>query len=81
MVRCWVALGVIYSASLAFWPYPKTYFWGMVFYLLSLGLVLISGIWGARMSWEARLGAAHTIALGTVLWAVKLVAVDTLLPI
>lgn len=74
MVRFWVALGALYCASMTFWPYPKTYFWGMVLYLLSLGLVVVSGVWGARLSWDQRLGAAHTVALGTVLWAVTLAA-------
>jgi hypothetical protein len=79
-VRLWVGLGAVYSASLAFWPYPKTYVLGMVLYIFSLALVLVAGIWGARLSWDARLGAAHTVALGTVLWAVRLTA-TTLPPI
>jgi hypothetical protein len=78
MVRMWVGLGVVHSAAMTFWPYPKTYFWGLVLYLLSLALVLVTGVWGARLSWEARLGAAHTIALGTVVWAIALAAAETL---
>jgi hypothetical protein len=78
MTRMWVGLGAVYSASMAFWPYPKTYLWGLLLYLFCLGLVLVSGVWGARLSWEARLGASHTIALGSVVWAVTLVAAETL---
>jgi hypothetical protein len=78
MLRLWVGLGALHCASMTFWPYPKTYLWGLVFYLLSLSLVLVTGIWGARLSWEARLGAAHTVALCTVLWAVTLAATDTM---
>lgn len=74
MVRLWVGLGALHSASMTFWPYPKTYLWGMVLYLLSLGLVVVTGVWGARLSWDKRLGAAHTIALSTVVWAVTLAA-------
>jgi hypothetical protein len=33
---------------------------------LCLALALVAGVWGARLSWEQRLGAAHTLALGTV---------------
>lgn len=80
MVRLWVGLGAVYSGMLTFWPYPRTYFWGLVLYLVSLSLVLVTGIWGARLSWEARLGAAHTVALGTVLWGVRLAATQTLPP-
>jgi hypothetical protein len=78
LLRMWVGLGALHCASMTFWPYPKTYLWGLVLYLLSLALVLVTGIWGARLSWEARLGAAHTVALGTVLWAVTLAATDTM---
>jgi hypothetical protein len=78
MTRFWVGLGALYCASMSFWPYPRTYWWGLVAYLLCLSLVLVTGIWGARLSWEARLGAAHTIALGTVLWAVTLGTAETL---
>jgi hypothetical protein len=78
MLRMWVGLGALHCASMTFWPYPKTYLWGLVLYILSLGLVLVTGVWGARLSWEARLGAAHTVALGTVLWAVTLAATDTM---
>jgi hypothetical protein len=78
VARMWVGLGVVYSASMTFWPYPKTYLWGLVLYLLSLGLALVAGVWGARLSWESRLGGAHTLALGAVAWAVTLAALQTL---
>jgi hypothetical protein len=50
----------------------------MVLYLLCLGLALVASIWGARLSWDARLGAAHTVALCTAVWAVTLVTVEAL---
>jgi hypothetical protein len=78
LARMWVALGAAYSASMTFWPYPKTYLWGMVLYLLCLGLALVASIWGARLSWDARLGSAHTVALGTTFWAVTLAIVEAL---
>jgi hypothetical protein len=76
MARMWVGLGVVYSASMTFWPYPKTYLWGLVLYLLALGLVLVTGIWGARLTWQERLGSAHTVALGTVFWGIALVSAE-----
>lgn len=72
IVRGWVALAAVYGGALFFWPYPKTYFWGLVGYQLCLALSLVAGAWGARLSWDARLGAAHTVALGTVIWAITL---------
>jgi hypothetical protein len=79
-VRIWVALGVLHSASMTFWPYPKTYLWGLVLYLVCLGVALVNGVWGARLSWDARLGAAHTVSLGTAVWAVALAAAEALPP-
>lgn len=77
IVRGWVALAATCAAAMYFWPYGKTYFWGLVFYQLCLGFLLVAGIWGARLSWDARLGAAHTLAVGTVLWAITLGTVNT----
>ncbi len=78
MARMWAGLGAVYSAAMTFWPYPKTYLLGLELYLLSVGLALVAGIWGARLSWEARLGGAHTVSLGAVAWAVALAASQTL---
>ena len=78
MARMWVVLAAAYGASLTFWPYPKTYLWGMVLYLLCLGLGLVTSVWAARLSWDARLGAAHSVALVTALWAVTLATIETL---
>jgi hypothetical protein len=72
----WVGLAAIYSVSMTFWPYPKTYVLGMVLYLLSLGLLVVAGAWGARLSWDGRLGGAHTIAIGTVVWSILLATVE-----
>ena len=41
---------------------------------------MVNGVWGARLSWDARLGAAHTLSLGTVFWAVTLAAVEAVPP-
>jgi hypothetical protein len=69
LVRIWVGLGAAHCAAMTFWPYPKTYLLGLVLYILSLGLVLVTGIWGARLSWDERLGAAHTVCLpGETQW-------------
>lgn len=77
IVRLWVALAALCAGAMYFWPYGKTYFWGLVFYQLCLGFLVVAGIWGARLSWDARLGSAHTLAVGTVLWAITLGTVDT----
>jgi hypothetical protein len=75
--RVWECCGVLLGLAMAFWPYPKDVL-GLVFYVLALGLVVVSGIWGARLSWDARLGSAHTLSLMTTFWAIVLVTAETL---
>ena len=77
-VRVWVGLGVALAVALPFWPYPKAYSWGLLLYLLSVVLLLVTGIWSARLTWVTRLGIAHTVALSVVLWGLTLVAGETL---
>jgi hypothetical protein len=78
MVRVWVTLGVLLSTAMPFWPYPKTYLAGLLLHLFAIEVVGLTGLWSAKLSWDGRLGGAHTIALGVVLWAIVLVAEETL---
>jgi hypothetical protein len=78
IVRVWVTLGVLLSVAMPFWPYPKTYLAGLLLYLFAVEVVALTGLWSAKLSWDGRLGGAHTIALGVVLWAIVLVAEETL---
>jgi hypothetical protein len=78
IVRAWVTLGILLSVSLPYWPYPKTYLLGMLAYIFAVALLVVAGVWSAKLTWEVRLGGAHTISLGIVLWAIVLVAADTL---
>jgi hypothetical protein len=75
--RVWVCCGVLLGFAMTFWPYPKTVL-GLASYVLALGLVVLSGVWGARLSWDARLGSAHTLSLLTTFWAIVLVTAETL---
>jgi hypothetical protein len=78
VVRACVALGVVLGAALPFWPYPRGCGWGLDFYLASVEMVVIAGVWGARQTWDTRLGFTHLIALGTILWGFVLTALQVL---
>ena len=78
VVRMWVGLGVALAVAMPFWPYPKAYSWGLLLYLLVVALLLVTGVWSARLTWVTRLGIAHTVALSVVLWGLTLVAGETL---
>jgi hypothetical protein len=74
--RVFVGLGVLLSAAMPYWPYANAWSWGLVMYLFAVVLVLVTGIWGAKLTWDARLPAAHTVAVGIVLWGFGLLAAE-----
>jgi hypothetical protein len=76
-VRTFVGLGVMLSAAMRYWPYAHAWSWGLLFYLGAVLLLLVTGIWGAKLTWDARLPAAHTVAIGTVVWGLGLLAAET----
>ena len=75
--RVFVGLGVLLSAAMPYWPYAHGWSWGLVWYLSAIVLNLVAGIWGAKLTWDERLPAAHTVAVGIVLWGVGLLAAET----
>jgi hypothetical protein len=77
-VRLWVGLGVALAVAMPFWPYPKTNAWWVVFYMFAVAMVVVAGIWSARLTWATRLGIAHIVALTIVLWGITLAAEETL---
>lgn len=77
-VRLWVGLGVALAMAMPFWPYPKTNALWMTFYMFAVVMVVIAGIWSARLTWAQRLGGAHIIAIAIVLWGITLYAEETL---
>ncbi len=75
-VRTFVGLGGLLAGAMCYWPYANAWSWGLLLYLAAVMLVVVTGIWGAKLSWDARLPAAHTIAIGTVVWGLGLLAVE-----
>lgn len=73
-VRLFVGLGVGLGAAMPYWPYAHAWSWGLLFYFSAVMLVLVAGVWGAKLTWDARLPAAHTLAIGTIVWSLVLLA-------
>lgn len=73
-----VVLGVLLGIALPYWPYPRGCGLWLDLYLAAVEMVVIAGIWGARLTWDTRLGFAHLIALGTILWGLVLTALEVL---
>ena len=73
-----VGLGVTLGVAMPFWPYPKACAWWLLFYLFAVTMVVVAGVWAARLAWGTRLAAAHMVALGVVFWGITLAAEETL---
>jgi hypothetical protein len=41
-------------------------------------MVVVAGVWSARLTWNTRLPMAHTVALFVVLWGITLAAEEAL---
>ena len=80
VVRMCVGLGVLLGLAMPYWPYPKAGTWWTLFYLFAVGMVVVAGIWSARLTWKTRLGIAHTVALGVLLWGLTLAAEASYFP-
>jgi hypothetical protein len=76
--RMFVGLGIVLSIAMPYWPYSNSHSWGLALYLFAVALVVITGIWGSKLTWDARLGRAHTIAIATVIWGLNLATVAVL---
>ncbi len=77
-VRLWVGLGVALAMAMPFWPYPKTSALWVAFYMFAVVMVVVAGVWSARLTWAQRLGGAHIVAIAIVLWGITLYAEETL---
>lgn len=73
-----LGLGVALGVAMPFWPYPKACAWWLLFYLFAVAMVVVAGVWAARLTWVTRLGIAHMVALGVVFWGITLAADETL---
>lgn len=73
-----VGLGVLLGAALPHWPYAKACGSWLGLYMIAVGIVVVAGVWGARVSWKSRLGFAHIIAVCTIIWGLGLTAQEVL---
>ena len=74
-----VGLGVALAAGMTQWPYFHACGTSLFLYLGAIGVLGLSGVWGALSSWRHRKGLAHTISLLVLVWA-GILAAATILP-
>ncbi len=61
------------------WPYAHGCGPGLLLYGGAVGVVVLSGLWGAAGSWKRRMALAHLVSLLVTLWGLGLAA-SILLP-
>jgi hypothetical protein len=74
-----VGLGVALAAGMTQWPYFHACGTSLFLYLGAVGVLGVSGIWGALSSWRRRMGLAHLLSLIVVAWG-GVLAAATILP-
>ena len=72
--RLFVALAVVQSIAMPYWPYRIDSSWSLGFYLTAVVILIVTGIWGAKLTWDARLARSHSISIVTIIWGLVLVA-------
>ena len=73
-----LTFAVALAVGILFWPYDARCGLGLAGYLLSVGVVIGSGVWSAIWSWRHRAPRAHVLSLLIVLWGLTLGAVEIL---
>ena len=76
--RMFVGLGVVLGVAMVYWPYSHEHSWGLALYLFATALIVITGVWGSKLTWDSRLGRSHAIAIATVIWGLTLAVVAVL---
>lgn len=78
MARVCVGLGALLGIAVPQWPYARACGAWLFLYMIAAGMVGAAGIWGARLSWDRRLGFTHIVALGAILWGFILISQEVL---
>jgi hypothetical protein len=73
-----VALGLLIGIGMTQWPYTHGCDLRLVFYLVGVGAVLAAGVWSSISSWRRRLGLAHVLSQGLIIWGLVLAAREVL---
>ena len=76
----WVRVGLtaVLALALTQWPFARACGLGLAAYLATVGVVLVSGMWGTVSAWQLRLPKTHALALLTLLGGLTLVALEVL---
>lgn len=69
-----VSLGLALAVAVTQWPYARSCGFSLYFYVATIMVVLVAGMWAARWSWRLRMGVAHTASLVILFFGLALTA-------
>ncbi len=73
-----VGLGLLVGIGMAQWPYSYACGLKLYFYLGGVLVVFAAGLWSSISSWRRRLGFAHLLSQGLIIWALVLAALEVM---
>src|SRR3989475_7812260 len=69
-----VVLGLLIGIGMTQWPYTHGCGLRLIFYLIGVAAVIAAGTWSAISSWKRRVGVAHVLAQGLIIFGLVLPA-------
>ncbi len=73
-----VGLGLLIGIGMTQWPYTHGCGLQLLFYSLGVVAVIAAGTWSSLSSWKRRLGVAHLLSQGLIIWGLVLAAREVL---
>jgi len=73
-----VVLGLLIGIGMTQWPYTHGCGLRLIFYLLGVAAVIAAGTWSGISSWKRRLGVAHVLSQGLIIFGLVLAAREVL---
>jgi len=73
-----VVLGLVIGIGMTQWPYTHGCGLRLIFYLVGVAAVIAAGTWSGISSWKRRLGVAHVLSQGLIIFGLVLAAREVL---
>lgn len=73
-----VGLGLLIGIGMTQWPYTHGCGFKLFVYMAGVMTVLVAGVWSSMSSWKRRMGLAHVLSQGLVIWGLILAAREIL---
>src|SRR2546422_6053627 len=73
-----VVLGLLIGIGMTQWPYTHGCGLRLIVYLVGVAAVIAAGTWSGISSWKRRLGVAHVLSQGLIIFGLVLAAREVL---